>query len=176
MSLIWLRMKGLKGSLVERALANTALAYSYGWWRNVVTMIKRFGIPYNSDESFLKDARDFGAKEARGLINAAIIRGKGVKAVIKALKYSHWGLLEKVEVKRLSNSLVRFRVFDCSARRALEKWGLPNYSCKNFTLEALQGFVGVIEPEASVECVFCSPERPPERGNASCEWLIRLPC
>jgi hypothetical protein len=157
---------------MERALANTALSYSYGWWRNVLTMIRKFSLPYDEDPDFMRDARSFGVREAHGLINLAIVREKGVKGILRALKYSHWALLERAEVRRVSGNVVRLRVIGCSARRALEKWGLPNYPCRNFTLNALEGFVGAIEPGARVECVFCPPQK--QEGNISCEWLIKL--
>lgn len=165
------RLKSSRVSLFEKALANIVLSYSYGWWRNVLTVIKKFGLPYDRDENFLKDARDFGVREARGLVNLNIVKGRGDKAVIKALKYSHWALLENVEVEP-SKSFIRFRVINCTARRALEKWKLANYSCRNFTLNALEGFVQTLEPKARVECVFCPPQ--PGRGDISCEWLIFL--
>jgi len=132
-----------------------------------VMVAKRCGLEVFEGDEWVGIGRDVGLREAKGLREQA----KGVDRLAEALKLSHWSLLERAEVV-VEGGSVRLRVYGCSARRALARWGLEEFKCTKFTEGELRGFMEGLELEGSVELVH-GPPSPPIDG-LSCEWLLRV--
>jgi len=159
-------------------LKNMVLVYSSSWFKSEWIAAKKFGIENFQSREFAELFKEFGAREAKILVEHSIVTGKDADSIIKALRLSHWALFEDITLEKLSDTTVRMRTINCSRQNyAMKKLGVT-YPCRDvgFPYESRLGFVKAINPSAEVERVFCPPdERPagiPE--NVSCEWIIHI--
>ncbi|MBS7636359.1 hypothetical protein KEJ37_03295 [Candidatus Bathyarchaeota archaeon] len=160
-------------------LKNMALAYSSSWFKSEWIAVKKLGIENFQGREFAELFKEFGAREAKILVERSIVTGRNADSIIKALKLSHWALFESITLEKLSDSMVRMRTINCSRQKyAIKKLGIP-YPCRDigFPYESRSGFVRAINPSAEVERVFCPPDQRPNGlpENVSCEWIIRIP-
>ncbi|MEM2975659.1 MAG: DUF6125 family protein [Candidatus Bathyarchaeia archaeon] len=160
-------------------LKNMVLVYSSSWFKSEWIAVKKFGIENFQGKEFSELFKEFGAREAKILVERSIVTGKDADSIIKALKLSHWALFENITLKKLSVNMVRMRTIGCSRQKyAIKKLGAP-YPCRDigFPYESRLGFVKTINPSAEVERIYCPPDERPIRlpENVSCEWIIRIP-
>jgi len=171
-------MKLSKRELFE-VLKNMVQVYSSAWFKSEWIAVKKFGIDGFQASEFAELFKEFGAREAKILVDLSIVSGKDANSIIKALNLSHWALFENITLEKLSNNTIRMRTINCSRQNyAMKRLGIE-YPCKNigFPYESRLGFVKAVNPSAEVQCVFCPPDpRPNETPkNVSCEWIIRIP-
>ncbi len=154
-----------------RVALNVVLACTFGWWRTIALVASRYGLELFESKEWLEVGRGMGLREARGL--SELIQGgrSDVERLAEALRSSHWALLEKIKVD-VGDREVRFRVYDCTARRALAKWGLEAYRCVDFTASVIEGFLEGLGIEGRAELVYGPPH--PPKGELYCEWSIKL--
>jgi hypothetical protein len=160
-------------------LRNMVQVYSSAWFKSEWIAVKRFGIDGFQGSEFAELFKEFGAREAKILVELSIVSGKDADSIIKALNLSHWALFENITLEKLSRNTVRMRTINCSRQNyAMKRLGME-YPCKNigFPYESRLGFVKAVNPSAEVQCVFCPPDiRPKETPeDVSCEWIIRIP-
>jgi hypothetical protein len=111
----------------------------------------------------------FGEWEAKDL-KRILKLGIGIDAVMQAIQYSHWAMLEDVEIKKISKNRFIFRTRNCSAQRTFLQRTGKEIECKPGSYLVLESFVRVIDPRVNVVCNFCPPDPHPE--DVFCEWLI----
>lgn len=160
-------------------LKNMVLVYSSSWFKSEWIAIKKLGIENFQGQEFGELFEEFGAREAKILVERSIVTGKDADSIIKALKLSHWALFENITLEKLSENTIRMRTINCSRQKyAIKKLG-TTYPCRDvgFPYESRLGFVKAINPSSEVKCIFCPPnQRPPEiHENISCEWIISIP-
>lgn len=159
-------------------LKNMVQAYSSAWFKSEWIAVKKFGMDGFEGHEFAQLFKEFGAREAKILVELSIISGKNADSIIKALSLSHWALFEDITLEKLSNKTVRMRTINCSRQNyTLRKYKVA-YPCKEigFPYESRLGFVKAINPSAEVQCVFCPPDKRPTQTpeNVSCEWIISI--
>ncbi|MEM3730489.1 MAG: DUF6125 family protein [Candidatus Bathyarchaeia archaeon] len=157
-------------------MKNLVHIYSSAWFKSQRIIIEKHGLNDFFSQDFNELFRNFGANEAKKLVELSVVKGGDIDSIIKAFRLSHWALFENVDLKKLNDNVARMRIIDCSRQKyAIKKWG-TYYPCKdlNFSRESRVGFVKAINPKAEVKCNFCPPDpRPPEiPKNVSCEWII----
>jgi hypothetical protein len=160
-------------------LKNMVQVYSSAWFKSEWIAIKKFGVDSFQASEFAELFKEFGAREAKILVDLSIVSGKDADSMIKALNLSHWALFENITLERLSNNIIRMRTINCSRQNYVMKRLGMEYPCKNigFPYESRLGFVKAVNPSAKVQCIFCPPDPRPNGTpkNVSCEWIIHVP-
>jgi hypothetical protein len=106
--------------------------------------------------------------EAKRLKKTFGLKGKGVAGVMEALRLSGWSLdLENKEIVEGKDEAV-FVNTDCRVQNTRVSKGLSVFACRPVRFGYLQQFVKEIDPEVSVECVACPPDKLPE--GTWCSW------
>ncbi|UCH31957.1 MAG: hypothetical protein JSV05_00740 [Candidatus Bathyarchaeota archaeon] len=159
-------------------MKNLVYVYSSAWFKSEKMVIERYGLEASLSEGFMELFRDFGAKEARRLVELELIGGTNIDSIIKGFKLSHWALFEDIKFRKLSDNIAIMRTIDCSRQKyAKSKWG-TEYPCKDlhFSLESRIGFAKAINPKAEVTCSFCPPDQRSKSipENLSCQWTIKV--
>jgi hypothetical protein len=161
-----------------QVLKNMVQVYSSAWFKSEWIAVKNFGFNCFQDSEFAELFKEFGAKEAKILVELSIVSGKNADSIIKALNLSHWALFENITLEKLSEHTIRMRTINCSRQSyTMKKFGKA-YPCKvvGFPHESRLGFVKAINSSAEVWCVFCPPD--PRPGSVplevSCEWIINI--
>jgi hypothetical protein len=160
-------------------LKNMVQVYSSAWFKSEWIAIKKFGVDSFQASEFAELFKEFGAREAKILVDLSIVSGKDADSMIKALNLSHWALFENITLEKLSNNIIRMRTINCSRQNYVMKRLGMEYPCKNigFPYESRLGFVKAVNPSAKVQCIFCPPDPRPNGTpkNVSCEWIIHVP-
>jgi hypothetical protein len=130
---------------------------------------------YRSKE-YYQIMEDCGLEEARGLVKALGFPGEETKDLAKFLKYSHWAILENIEITELTTNSFVMRTLDCSAQRGAKRRGMEYYDSGTEGRRIRSGFFKGTNPRAKARRIFIPPEAGPEgtRAIVSCEWLISL--
>jgi hypothetical protein len=167
-----------KDELFE-VMKNLVHVYSSAWFKSERLAIEKYGSDAFLSKEFLDLFRNFGSKEANGLIELSVVSGTSIDSIIKAFQLSHWALFENIELTKLSDKIARMRTIDCSRQKyARRKWG-TEYPCLNlaFSHESRKGFAQAINPQARVKCNFSPPNPRPQdiSEHVSCEWTITIP-
>ena len=124
---------------------------------------------------------EFGRRQARGLVRMGLIDKAGIDAVIQALSYSHWAVLENLQVEKVDEKRARFGVIGCTTIKALEGTE-EQFDCHKMGPVIRQSFIQGIVPEARVSRLFTpggesnisDAEKDPYR-DYSCLWEVTLP-
>lgn len=120
---------------------------------------------------------DFGRYEAKKLRKTLDIQDTDIDSLIKMLRYSHWFVLEDMEVEKLTDKSFRMRTIDCTVQKALKRRGSEYYDCTTGSNELCRkAFFEEINKTADVKRIFAPPEPgPAAHGKViSCEWEITI--
>jgi len=112
--------------------------------------------------------RAMASIEAKRLKKTMGLKGKGVAGVMEALRLSGWSLdLENKDIVEGKDEAVFVNTV-CRVQNTRVSKGLDVFACKPVRFGYLQQFVKEIDPEVSVECVACPPDKLPE--GTWCSW------
>ncbi|HOD29134.1 MAG TPA: DUF6125 family protein [Syntrophales bacterium] len=127
-------------------------------------------------DGYARIMEELCSDQARGLAKILGVRGDGIDSMIELLRCSQWGVFERFEIERLSETGCRMRILACSTQRAARKWGMEHYPCAEATMVCLRGFCTQVNRGATIRKVFAPPEADPDgnREPVSCEWVISI--
>ena len=109
-----------------------------------------------------------GKIEARKLKEFFHIKDNTIPAVISALRYTSWALdLEESEIVVEKNHAVIRNTY-CRVQNTRISKGLSEFGCKPVRFGFLKAFVKEFNPEISVKCNVCPPDK--HTDDLWCEW------
>ncbi|MCX8204613.1 MAG: hypothetical protein N3H31_03085 [Candidatus Nezhaarchaeota archaeon] len=146
-------------------------ACSYGWWRTLSMIIRTHGPKAFETQEWLEVGRGVGLREGSGLKQSLPLELSGTSLLAEALKNSHWAILEDVEVAA-SDEEIELKIYGCTARQALAKWGTEGYDCSGFTQAVLEGFTEGLGVKAEVKLL--EGPRLAGRKEVSCRWKVKI--
>ena len=113
-----------------------------------------------------------GKIEARRIKKFFELKRNDIKTLMTALCYSAWALdLEDKEIEIQEKQAI-FRNTKCRVQNTRIKNGLPEFGCKPVRFGFLKAFVKEFNPNITVECKMCPPDKHPH--NIWCEWVFTL--
>jgi hypothetical protein len=113
-----------------------------------------------------------GKIEARTIKKLFDINGTTISALMEALQYSGWSMdLEDKEIEITPNKAV-LRNIRCRVQNTRLKKGLTEFGCKPVRHGFLKAFAKEINPDITVTCNICPPDKHPE--DLWCEWVFAL--
>jgi hypothetical protein len=112
--------------------------------------------------------------EAKRLKEALELEKRDITTVLTILSYMSWQLtspLFEYESNTESKAVIFYR--KCAVQEGRGKTGKPVFPCKNMKLTLLSGIAGAVNPDISVRCISCPPDKPGD--NYWCKWELSLP-
>ena len=109
-----------------------------------------------------------GKIEARRIKKFFNIKNDDIPSMMEALQYSGWALdLEDKEVKFEKNKAI-IRNVKCRVQNTRKKNGLKEFGCKPVRWGYLKAFAKEFNPDITVNCNVCPPDKHP--SDLWCEW------
>jgi len=113
-----------------------------------------------------------GKIEARRIKDFFEITGSDIPSFMKALSYSSWALdLEDKEIIVEEKRAV-IRNIKCRVQITRIKKQLGEFGCKPVRYGFLKAFAKEFNPDISVNCIVCPPDKHPD--DLWCEWEFIL--
>lgn len=160
---------------VHDLLLRHLVVINAGWFK-FENLIRATHPEILTGDGYARIMEELCSDQARGLAKVLGVRGNGIDSMIELLRCSQWGVFERFEIERLSETSCRMRIMACSTQRAARKWGMEHYPCAEATMVCLRGFCRQVNGGATIRKVFAPPEVDPgeDREQASCEWVISI--
>jgi hypothetical protein len=98
--------------------------------------------------------------------------GGGIPALIQALKFRLYALLNVQEAMDISDTRCVFRMRNCRVQDARRRKGLPDFPCKPVGIIEYSGFARTIDPRIRTRCLSCPPDQHLE--DFWCAWEFIL--
>ncbi len=98
--------------------------------------------------------------------------GGGIPALIQALKFRLYALVNVQDVVDVSDTRCVFRMIDCRVQSARKRRGLPDFPCKSVGIFEYTGFARTIDPRIQTRCLTCPPD--PHPPDVWCAWEFTL--
>ncbi len=98
--------------------------------------------------------------------------GGGIPALIQALKFRLYALVNMQEIVEISNTRCVFRMKDCRVQSARKRRNLPDFPCKSVGIIEYAGFSRTIDPRIKTRCLTCPPD--PHPPDIWCAWEFTL--
>lgn len=92
----------------------------------------------------------------------------GIPALMKALQYRMYHLINRQDFVEVSEKRCVFRMVDCRVQQARKKKGLPDYPCKPVGTKEYEHFAKNIDSRIRTRCVACPPD--PHGDEFWCAW------
>ncbi|MBN1375154.1 MAG: hypothetical protein JXA01_03255, partial [Dehalococcoidia bacterium] len=166
---------------VYDVMLDMVYSVNVGWFK-LETLLKEIYSSLNRtselNQLLLQVNADFGRYEAKRLRKTLNIQDMDIDSLIMMLKYSHWFVLENIEVEKLTDKCFRMRTIDCTVQKALKRRGSQYYDCTTGSNQLCrEAFFTEINQSVEIKRIFAPPESGPstKNGNAiSCEWEISI--
>lgn len=110
---------------------------------------------------------DMASRSAKEIKSRFKIKGRGVHAVIEALRHFPWTTITGYEIEE-SRDTATIRVPRCPPQEARLKSNRKVFPCKAMHQKDFQSFANAIDERVKVKCVFAPPD--PRPANLWCEW------
>ena len=96
----------------------------------------------------------------------------GIPALMTALKFRMYHLINRQEFLEVSDNRCIFRMVTCRVQQARRAKGLPDYPCKPVGVAEYSHFGQAIDPRIKTLCIGC----PPDAHNEDywCSWEFTL--
>jgi hypothetical protein len=115
----------------------------------------------------------FTVLEARRIMQfLGLEPGGGIPALIQALQFRLYALLNVQEAVDISDTRCVFHMRDCRVQAARRRKGLPDFPCKPVGIIEYSGFARTIDPRIRTRCLACPPDPHPE--DVWCSWEFTL--
>ncbi|KPJ69888.1 hypothetical protein AMJ44_01650 [candidate division WOR-1 bacterium DG_54_3] len=98
--------------------------------------------------------------------------GGGILALVQALKFRLYALINVQEVREVSDTRCVFRMNRCRVQEARKRQGLPDFPCKPVGIVEYSEFAKTIDPRIKTTCLVCPPDLHP--ANVWCAWEFKL--
>lgn len=98
--------------------------------------------------------------------------GRGIPALIQALRFRLYAHINVQEVKDVTETRCVFRMNRCRVQEARKRQGLPDFPCKSVGLAEYSGFAKTIDPRIRTRCLVCPPD--PHPPDVWCAWEFTL--
>ena len=98
--------------------------------------------------------------------------GGGIPALVQALKFRLYALINVQEVKEVSDTRCVFRMNKCRVQDARKRQGLSDFPCKTVGIVEYSGFAKTIDPRIKTTCLICPPD--PHPPDVWCAWEFKL--
>lgn len=117
--------------------------------------------------------RHFTVVEAKRIMERhGIAPGGGTTALVKALGFRLYALLNRQDVLEQSERRVVFRMRECRVQAARKRKGMADFPCKPVGLVEYEWFARTVDPRIRTRCIFCPPE--PHPDDAWCAWEFTI--
>jgi hypothetical protein len=98
--------------------------------------------------------------------------GGGIPALVRALEFRLYALINVQEVSEVSDRRCVFRMKNCRVQEARKKQGLADFPCREVGLVEYAGFARTIDPRLKTRCLYCPPD--PHPADSWCAWEFTL--
>jgi len=99
--------------------------------------------------------------------------GGGIPALVTALQYRMYALLNKQEIIEITENRCVFRMNQCRVQAARQLKKLPAFPCKSVGLVEYTYFAKTIDPRIETRCLTCPPD--PHPAEFWCAWEFSIP-
>jgi len=168
-------IRALKKDVLYSVMLQQMYSLNYMWLMLEMYVAQKAPRDYRTDE-YYRLYEDYGAHEARRLVRSLGLPVGTIGHLADYLRHSHWAIFETLEITELSATSFRMRTLDCTAQKAVRKWGLDHYDCGTGGLRVRTGFFRTLNSRAAVKRVYAPGGQRPESlpPEVSCEWIISL--
>lgn len=98
--------------------------------------------------------------------------GGGIPALIQALKFRLYALINVQEVTEVSDQRCVFRMVNCRVQEARKRKNLPDFPCKPVGIVEYSYFAQTIDPRIKTTCLSCPPD--PHPSDYWCAWEFEI--
>ena len=98
--------------------------------------------------------------------------GGGIPALLQALKFRLYALVNVQDAVDISDTRCVFRMKDCRVQSARKRRNLPDFPCKSVGIIEYSGFARAIDPRIKTRCLTCPPD--PHPPDIWCAWEFTL--
>lgn len=139
------------------------------WFR---TVEDKYGLDVAMDLD-TKAWEKFTVIEAKRIMKRLGLKpGGGIPALVQALKFRLYALINVQEISEMDETHCIFRMNKCRVQDARKRQGLPDFPCKTVGTVEYSGFAKAIDPRIKTKCLVCPPDpHPPE---VMCSWEFTL--
>ena len=99
-------------------------------------------------------------------------RDGGISALMTALKFRMYHLINRSDFQEVSENRCIFRMVTCRVQNARKAKGLPDYPCKPVGVEEYSHFARAIDPRIKTRCLGCPPDA--HSDDYWCSWEFTL--
>ena len=111
--------------------------------------------------------------EAKRIMKRLKIKpGKGIPALIQALKFRLYAYINVQEVVEVSENRCVFRMINCRVQEVRKRKNLPDFPCKPVGIAEYTYFAKTIDPHIQTRCICCPPDLHPK--DYYCAWEFTL--
>jgi len=96
----------------------------------------------------------------------------GIPALMEALQYRMYHLINRQDFVEVSAKRCIFRMVECRVQQARKKKGLPDYPCKPVGIKEYAHFAKTIDSRIKTRCVACPPDRHGDEFWCAWEFYI----
>ncbi|MGB9005615.1 MAG: DUF6125 family protein [Candidatus Aminicenantales bacterium] len=115
----------------------------------------------------------FTAIEAKRIMKRLGLEpGGGIPALVHALGFRLYALVNVQEVSEVSDRRCVFRMKNCRVQEARHRQGLADFPCREVGLVEYAGFARTIDPRLETRCLYCPPG--PHPADSWCAWEFTL--
>ncbi len=97
----------------------------------------------------------------------------GISALMQALRFRMYHLINKQDFVEVTENRCIFRMCECRVQSIRKKKGLPDYPCKSVGIEEYSHFAKAVDPLIETRCIACPPDEHP--AEFWCAWEFQLP-